>query len=255
MQVTIRKPVFGPLLSGELKKLKAAGVDPTPEEVVWLWQMCNVAIRPTMRATSQVFALPVRVGKDLYLYSPVWAARLWFDDICRPAMEGMSPDFRVLTYGFYYSIGSKVNIIEKLLTRTDIIRAVTAWGRNLKTVSLDELQEGIALITGDTEDTEAIEIEDGRKPVIKDHGPLDHGELAAFLCHYYEVNPAELATVPEAMIENMIDALPVIMQNEHPVDGRMIDEPDQRAWWLMTRVREYIKKAHMPEPIAEVTHE
>lgn len=243
MLLRLEKPVLSPLLQRELKELARDGITPEADEILWLSRLCDDVARPNKSATSMAYALPLVVGGGaLLLYRPAWALRIWFNEVAAQWMSGFSPDFRALCRGYLYAQGRDVSVIDRLTTRRAFQRAVIDWARGLKTVTLEELQAGIDIIEGNETDTVVREIEDGNP--APSASPWDYGELNAYLMHYYAVKFDEIRTLPDNVVHSMIDALPLLMQQENPLGGTPSNPPEDRAFWALRQAVRIIRKDH-----------
>jgi hypothetical protein len=241
MLLTLKKPVLSPLLAKELKDLAKDGITPDPAEVLWLAKLCEEAVRPNRRVASQIYGLPVRCGNVL-LYRPCYGARLWFDEVCRKYLSEFSPHVAILIHGFMCANGRNVEIFDNIITKADILKHVKAWAKTVN-ATIPELEDGIDLALDIEPPGEKKQIEDGmREPKPNDN--FDFGELAAFLCHYYDVSYDEIRRLPDATVEAMIDALPAIMQSENPIPGGTSTAQDDRALWNLRQGVRIIRRDH-----------
>lgn len=247
MELKLEKPIIGPMLAKELKLLAKDGITPDAAEILWLSKLCDEAMRPNRRVVSQVFALPIRCGTDpnfVYLNRPCYGVRIWFDEVCKKFMPDMSPHFRLLVHGFMCANGRNLAVFEKLLTAKEIQRAVIKWAKDLP-VNIAELQEGIDLALDIEPETETKSIEDGQ-PEKEKGGPVDFGEMSALLRHYFDCTLDELYALPDTVVESMIDAIPVIMRHQNPMDGES-DSGGAREFWAVKQAVRIIRADHAKE--------
>ena len=138
--MTRTKP--NPFADQHISKLKADGVDVSPADCVWLYELADAYLNNSEGSFS-VKLFGIKVGKHT-LNRMSLGARIWFADIASELFDG---DENLLNLSVCFALfnSRKPELFKSLLTYDEAKRAVLEWSKTID-LSADEITAAIDML-------------------------------------------------------------------------------------------------------------
>lgn len=168
----VQRPTLNPLARAALVELQAAGVEITPDIVLWVHTAAEKIRKVPPRPVADLVDWPVMAG-GAALYPLTFGAVAWLMRL----PDRMRNDVRVIGYACAH--GKQPAALEKLNTLTAVL-AVTRWVATL-TCSRDALAAAVDMAIGNEE---YVEVKD-TIPRKRDPESAEWGAVVRALCTKY----------------------------------------------------------------------
>jgi len=238
----IEKPIFHKRTESAIAQLRREGIEPTPEDILWLNQAAGKCIRPAACDELQFIELPCPCGNTL-LWPLSIGARIWLERVGKPWLTGTG-DLEKLGIAFAMAHSREPAFLNRLTTAWLTRIAVARWAAGLNATRA-EIFDAVARAFS-PEDVDLVNIEfKGERPA-KAGSASDYGDVLALLCHFIKPDPEfwlwqaseDYAT---AMLRKISSALP----------GDKSISDDHAKFIAVSQfnlVVAEIRKAHKPDP-------
>jgi len=206
--VTMRVPKLRlrMLLSTTIDKLKADGVDPTVDEIIWLHELCKEDIFPGCDEPPAYLVPPVVLGagspRELWLWEPTISALTWLEE-CAEHWWKPGEDLAPAIFSYHYSAPELRTDFRLFCNRRDTVRTVNRWWRAL-TFTRAELvwaYEQLSRIHRDGYETIAM-----NPACMSRHdsdSPMEWGEVIAGLSAIYQMPPEHFVHMNQSQVVSL----------------------------------------------------
>ena len=176
----VLKPRIKALFDSGIKQLAKDGVDPTAEEIVWLYSLAERAIKSNSGEETAFFNSPIKIS-GIYLYPLTIQASIWIEHYARKWWRN---DERKDLWSVAYAMAhaQKPKAFEKLTTRTIAETKLIRFMFRHLFVSQDRLRQAVTQILGDYD---YVKINEKGEKLE----PTEWGETICLLCATYHLSP------------------------------------------------------------------
>ena len=124
----LERPTLPPLARKFLSRLRSEGIDPSDEEVVWLYELGKQATQAPNRS-AQAAGLATHIhGVDVYPYTP--GAVIWANEVALPIIDGDFP-YDVLCMAFAAAHSYERKTLCALTEVGQIKLAIKIWSNQI----------------------------------------------------------------------------------------------------------------------------
>lgn len=121
------------VLKVELEKLRGMGVEPTDEEIVWLYELAKERVFPGADRPPAFLMPPIVLGAEtnvpLAFWEPTVAALAWLEEYASVWWE--DNDLRPLAYAYVMSNPNQPHAFSDLVVKHTALKTVNGWFRKL----------------------------------------------------------------------------------------------------------------------------
>jgi hypothetical protein len=174
--LTVKKPVVSPLVDSALAEIRKRGVEPLPDDIIWLHYAAQRMTGRDSRDLPILLDLPLEVGGTL-LWPLCRGASLWYRFVALPLF---GDDIRVLAFALAF--GRDGQGLQRLATRAQIADKVNTWvdGLSCTATALEEAVDRVVM--GDSQLVDFESPLENKKTQVR---AVNYGEPIALLCHNY----------------------------------------------------------------------
>ena len=230
------KPRLHKLAEDAISELAKDGVVCTPDDILWLQDAADHAIRPTRADEIAFLDMPVRCG-DVLLWPLSIGARIWLKNYGRPWFDHTGQEQIILAYCMAHSRHPEV--FQSLTSQFKTNYRVFKWASFIR-ASKRELNEAVAhCIT--PEDYDMVDVS-GPTPSERPEHASDYGDCIALLCNFYGESPSHwLWNVGESVAAGMLNKISRIMPADKKIDSGNAKFTSLSEFLL---VKSFIRKSH-----------
>ena len=182
----IERPKVRGLVEAAVGEVRAAGVDPSVGDILWLAHLADMRCQPSKIDPLDDFALPVTCGKaklrKLTVAGDVWlreCAQKWWP---RPKHQLMP----VLCELYALANNHSRKTMQKVWDYRQARRVITMWAAAKLPVSYEKIGRALSLVSGHVDHVDVSDPDLARQREVD---PFDWGEEIALLCAVYNKPP------------------------------------------------------------------
>lgn len=208
----VSKPIENPILDSAVAEIRAAGVEPSPIQVVWIYQIAQQEVNPNGNSQQAFFDAPFSVG-GVWLYPMTAGCRMWMNEYADKFFANNQRDY-LYAMGFGLAHAMQPETLLVLTNEIDARRAVRRWSCGLK-CSDDALTDAVKRVLGIEN---VVEVGD---PEPKKESPMAeiYGDLIASVCHAYKLTPHYVMwEISEDSLRELLNKMPLPPGYEAPKD-------------------------------------
>lgn len=226
------------LFRSGIQRLRQAGIDPDPEEVVEVYEASRRCLARDDDSVPPLLNLPVKVG-PVTLWPRTIGAALWWKTYGEKWFAGKDTADELVALAWLLAHANDRKLLQSLTTRRAALRRIWSWQLGLPWgLTLEQLAWGVSRLFRN----EDIDADTGRE--YEAASPIDWGEPIARLCAIYHRPPEYfLWDVGERAAADML-------KNAPPPPGchRAEDQGDQVFRGFDTVVRRIIERRRREAP-------
>jgi len=249
----VLKPRVSALLASAVEEItSASGSPPTPEEVVWLHQLCERQVLPSADDPPPYLPQPVELQRGLVLYPLTMEAQMWLDEYVRRWWP--VDDLPAVAYAMAHCGGGE-SPFPGLTNRARAKAVVWGWWWTLRE-NRSRTQWAVLLMAG-RQDLVRLDAS-GLTPVEADAAdPLEWGEVIARLSSSYHQPPRVFLQMSMSMVVDMYRRAPRLAAEASglPGGGEHDDPARLQAFAHLRMVVRYIIRCHrFSTDVARLSH-
>ena len=233
----VEQPQIHPMVRPALAEIQSAGVEITPEIVVWVQHAANAIRKTPERAVEEIIDWPVPCGGAL-LYPLSFGAREWLTAL----PENVRNDIRVIAYACAHS--KRPDVLRPLRYAVSAMAAARIWAWRL-TCSRGALEASVDMVLGAEHYVEVKETV-ARK---RDAGSTHWGAAVRAACTKYPGTTPEYWTW-QSSVAQLYDA--IAMANEDLPPNIQVTGYEVESNIAFRSIVEHIKATLKKEPAANV---
>lgn len=178
----IEKPIFHKRTESAIAQLRREGIEPTPEDILWLNHVAGKCIRPAACDELQFFDLPCPCGNTM-LWPLSIGARIWLERCGKPWLAGTG-DLEKLGVAFAMANSRQPAFLHRLTGCWQTRFAVARWAAGLNATRAEIFDAVARAFSPEDIDLVNIEFKGERKNIAS-----DYGDVLALLCHFVNPDP------------------------------------------------------------------
>jgi hypothetical protein len=183
-------------------------VDPTDDEIIWLYELAKERMFPAADAPPAFLVPPVVLGagtrQALALHEPTVAALSWLEEYASRWWD--ERDIRPVAYAYHMSSPGKQYLFEDLTTRRHARRVVNRWYRKLPFAE-SLIDWAVAEIQGVPEGSELCQVPNECLKPEATSNPLEWGDVIATMSAANGIPPQHYAAMNKSLLARIWDNL------------------------------------------------
>jgi len=227
----VLKPRIKALFDSGIKQLAKDGVDPTADEVVWLYVLAEKVIKPDVGSGVSFFDAPIRVGSVL-LFPLSIQASIWIDRYAKDWWKtDPRKDLLAVTFAMVHS--KSKDIFQQMTERRSAWRKIRRWAFWNLSVSYKQLRDVMIDILGDND---YVAIGEQKKEI---EAP-EWGEVISMLCGAYHLPPETF------LYEYSVSTVLQMLKNMPNATGERPSNESVKSIVEWQKVVRFISQLHRP---------
>ena len=181
----VSKPKVRAIVTSAVDEIKAAGVEPTVEDILWLAHLADQMAHPSPLDSVEVLCAPVKCGRAK-LYPRTIAGDLWLEHCASrwwPAHK--CPLMYLLSELYALAHGGNPGVMQSVYSRSVASVKVRVWAAANLPVSYRQIEVALDAVAGRLQYADLSD--DTVK--VKELSPIDWGEEITLLCSAYKMHP------------------------------------------------------------------
>lgn len=182
----VSKPKTRAIIGDAVAEIKAHGVEPTVDDIIWLAHLAEEMVQPSALDSLDVLCPPVRCGRAL-LYPRTVAGDLWLEHC---ASKWWPPNKRGFMYAlcefFALAHGNDSKAMQSVYSRHAARAKVIAWAAFNLPVNEKQIETALNQVAGRFE---YVELDDDGLAKKREVNPTDWGEEITLLVSAYKQPP------------------------------------------------------------------
>ncbi len=203
-EVTMRVPRLRlrMLLQTTIDRLRKDGVEPTVEEIIWLYELCKEDIFPGCDEPPCFLVPPVVLGNtrcELWLWEPTINALSWLEECAErwwPAGDDLAPAL----FAYHHSNPADRFDFRELGDRRSTVRLVNRWYRKLRFTREELIWAYKRLSRIHDDGYETIRMNPACISRRDSDTPLEWGEVVAGLSAIYQMPPEHFVCMNQSQV-------------------------------------------------------